>query len=172
MKILLLVIYLLATGFIFAQAPYKSVTKSGITLRYRVTADRKNLDCQVMAHTTGWVAVCFRPTVAMKDGNFIMGYVKGDTTIVSDEFGIGLFEHATDVSQGGKDNIISYTGSESDGITQLNFIIPLNSGDKYDREMKIGKTYRVCLGSSPNGADNLNTKHKTAKIAHIKLVSP
>jgi hypothetical protein len=60
---------------------------------------------------------------------------------------------------GGTNDIISSSSSETAGVTQLNFFIPLNSGDSFDRVLNIGQTYTVSLGRGQNGTDNFTGPH-------------
>lgn len=152
--------------------PYFSVTAAGVTLNYRVTPDQLNLDCQLIANTTGWVAVGFAPVQAMQGANFIIGYHQNGNTFIRDDWGNSTTSHVSDTSLGGTNNIISSSSSETGGVTQLNFVIPLNSGDSFDRVLAVGQTYPVILGRGPNGSDNFTTYHAAVGSAQITLQQP
>lgn len=134
----------------------------GMTLQWKV--NETNVEIKLSAPTRGWVAVGFDPSSMMKDANFIIGYVQGQDAFISDHFGNGSFSHASDSELGGSDDLVDKHGTESAGSTQISFIMPLNSGDSYDRVLEPGQTYKVILAYGPDGADDFTTKH-AAKIA-------
>ena len=49
--------------------------------------DEENLNIQVTAQTTGWVAVGFDPSSKIKDANILIGYVAADGAFLRDDFG-------------------------------------------------------------------------------------
>jgi len=152
--------------------PYETVTIAGVTLNYRVTPDLNNLDCQMLGSTTGWVGVGFVPGQGMQSANFIIGYDTNGTTHIRDDWGVSPSSHASDTSLGGSSNIISSSSSEAMGTTQINFIIPLNSGDSFDRVLAIGQTYNIILGRGQAGTDNFTGTHAEVGSAQITLVQP
>ncbi len=166
---------LFSIGFALANGvkdpPYSTVTAAGVTLNYLVTADMQNLDCQLIASTTGWIAVGFAPSTGMQSANFIIGYHSGGS-FIRDDWGTSPSSHASDTSLGGTDNIISVSSSEEAGVTQLNFIIPLNSGDNFDRALVIGQTYDVLLARGFGGADNYTSGHAARGSAQITIPQP
>jgi hypothetical protein len=176
MKTLLTVILLASLSFLLAggakDTPYSTVTAAGVTLNYRVTDDMQHLDCQLSATTTGWVAVGFAPTSGMANANFIIGYHSGGNTFIRDDWGTSASSHASDVSLGGTNNIVTSSSTETGGVTQLNFTIPLNSGDSFDRILAIGQTYNIILGRGINGGDSFTASHSSVGSASITLTMP
>ena len=84
----------------------------------------------------------------MRGANFLFGYVHGGKAYVADMYGaepFGAGSHPPDTDLGGSDDIIEYGGQESDGLTVLEFMIPLDSGDPYDQALFIGESYDVIL---------------------------
>jgi hypothetical protein len=171
-KIMIIILISITSLLLIAETPYQTVSTSGITLNYRVTQDSQNLDCQLSASTTGWVAVGFNPTETMQNGNIIIGYDQAGTTMIRDDWGTSQTTHAADTSLGGTDDIISFSSSENGGTTTLNFIIPLNSGDSKDRPLVIGQSYPIILARGANGADNYTGMHAGAGFANITIVEP
>ena len=134
----------ITSGFSESSDEYsETTTKIGITLRWKVV--ETNLDVIVSAPTTGWIAVGFDPTNKMKDANVIIGYVKDDEVFLRDDYAHTPTGHKADDKQGGEDNILLKEGKESEGVTEINFVIPLDSKDKYDRTLVSGKKYKVIL---------------------------
>jgi len=107
---------------------------------------------------TGWVAVGFDPVFVMNGANFIMGYVSGNETVVSDEFGTTVSSHAADTTIGGTFDVTEYAGIEAGGETTIEFRMPLDSGDARDKPLSPGGTYRV-LVSYNSSMDDFQAKH-------------
>lgn len=109
--------------------------------------DGINIYVGLVSKGTGWVSIGFGPENAGMDGsNIIIGSVddvSGSLTI-SDELGVG-FEHFADSAQGGINDILDQMGSQNNGQTILEFIIPLNSGDVFDHAFEIGGVYSFIL---------------------------
>lgn len=152
--------------------PYATVSSAGVTFNYRLTADQQSLDCQLIGNTTGWVGIGFVPAQGMQSANFIIGYDTGGTVHIRDDWGTSPSAHASDTSLGGTSNVSLFSSSESAGITQLNFTIPLNSGDAFDRVMVIGQTYNIILGRGQNSADNYTGPHAEVGSAQITIPQP
>lgn len=182
-RILIMVIaFGLAAGFAFANgdgeeaaagdgpavlAGYQSVTVEGLNVQWQV--DGANLNVQLTAKTTGWVAVGFDPSNKMKDANIIFGYVKDGVASLRDDFGVAQVRHGSDAELGGTDNLSNGKGSEVDGVTQVSFTIPLDSGDKYDKKLVAGNEYKIIIAYGPDGADDFGTYHATRSSTNIKL---
>jgi hypothetical protein len=144
-----------------------SISAESVTLKWKV--DGNELDVIVRAETTGWVSVGFDPTSKMKDANIIIGYVKDGSVFLRDDFGVAPVAHRADTSAGGKDDVSDKSGSEANGITELRFTIPLDSGDVRDRKLVEGRQYSVILAYGPPNADDYGRKHPTRTTVKIKL---
>lgn len=156
------------TGYITVSEniAYKDTTVSGMTLKWRVIG--AGLEVILSAPTTGWVSAGFNPSLPNhKDANIIIGYVKDATAHIQDNFGTGAFVHASDVSLGGTDDVSEASGREQGGTTEIHFVIPLDSGDAYDRVLLVGEKYPVILAYGPNGADDYSSQHVRAGFAEI-----
>lgn len=120
----------------------------------------------VVGAAAGWVAVGIGPAGTVMDGsNIIIGYVASGTAYLSDQFGVG-FDHKSDVSLGGTDNLLAQAGTESGGTTTIEFRIPLDSGDAYDVRLQAGTTYSMILAYQAT-ADDFVTMHTAAGIATV-----
>ena len=64
---------------------YKSAVRGDMRFEWKI--DGANLHVRLSAKTTGWVAVGFDSTSAMKDANLIIGYVKDGRAVLRDDFG-------------------------------------------------------------------------------------
>ncbi len=146
---------------------FRSVSSGGMELSWRVAADA--LEVKVSAPTTGWVAVGFDPSRMMKDANILIGYVDGSSIVVTDQFGVATTSHRLDEAIGGRTDVTVIGGSESDGVTELHFSIPLDSGDERDRVLTPGSEYTVILAHGENDADDVESYHKARAALTITL---
>ncbi|HUV86918.1 MAG TPA: DOMON domain-containing protein [bacterium] len=144
-----------------------SITIDRITFTWK--PEGKNLNATVKAPTTGWVAVGFDPAIAMKDANLIIGYVKDGQAFIRDDYGSTLVNHKADVNGGGQDNVTNKRGKEEDGVTEIGFTIPLDSGDERDRKLVVGRTYKVLFAYGPDGADNFKSQHHVRTWTRLKI---
>lgn len=147
---------------------YSEITKLNMTLQWRVVEE--NLEVIVNAPTTGWIAIGFDPSNKMKDANILIGYVKNGEVFLRDDFGHTPTGHKSDEKLKGEDNILAKEGTEREGITELMFTIPLDSGDKYDKKLEPGKTYKVILAYGGNGKDTFTVYHSRNRTSvEIKI---
>ncbi|MBD3285580.1 PKD domain-containing protein [candidate division WOR-3 bacterium] len=152
---------------VVTDAPYSEEVVGDFTFKWRTRGEV--IDVILSAPTTGWVAVGFDPTTAMKDANYIIGYVDGEKVTIIDEFGDGNFSHTPDTDLEGADDVANADGSEADGSTTISFTIPLDSGDDNDKVLAVGQTYKVIFAYGPDGADDFTTKHASRASADIEL---
>ena len=136
---------------------FESVESIGMTLAWRVVGD--SLEVELTGPTTGWIAVGFKPTRAMRDANILIGYVDGSETVMTDQFGVTMTSHRPDDQLGGDSHAEVVSGSESGGATTITFRIPLDSGDEYDQPLTAGETVRVILAYGPDGSDDVTSYH-------------
>ena len=119
----------------------------------------ENVVLRFSAPTSGWVAVGFNPSRFMKDANIIIGYVENGEAFVSDQFGTSAISHKPDRDLGGNNDILSATGSESAGVTTIEAVIPLDSGDQYDQPLATGDSVTMIFAYGRDGSDNFESKH-------------
>jgi hypothetical protein len=126
----------------------------------------ENMTVAFTSPGTGWLSIGFgRPGVVMDGDNILMGYVAGGTTVLTDQFGLGL-DHSVDEAIGGRDNILAAAGSESGGRTTLEVRFGLDTGDPYDFRMLPGRTYGLMFAYEET-ADDLTTMHTAASLALV-----
>ena len=101
-----------------------------MTFSWKIDGD--TLAAKISAKTKGWVGIGFNPSEKMKGADFILGYVKKGKAKIIDEYGVDKSKHSSDKKLGGAVDTILVAGTEEDGITTLEFTIPLKSADKYD----------------------------------------
>ena len=144
---------------------WKSVDVDHFHMEWMV--DGPNLNVRVSAPVEGWLAVGFDPTNMMKDANILIGYVENGEVVIEDHYGRSQISHKADVDKDGSSDISGISGRESGGTTELEFTIPLDSGDFRDRPLSEGGAYTVIFASS--NKDSINRKHKDRASATIVL---
>nr|WP_297497368.1 DOMON domain-containing protein [Thermococcus sp.] len=131
--------------------------------------DDEYLYMALKGKTTGWVAIGFEPSTAMKDADMIIGWVKDGKATVVDAYSTGLYgPHLPDQKLGGSNDILEYAGKEENGYTLIEFKRKLNTGDKYDKAFKPGQEIKFIFAMAD--ADDFTAKHNVAKgSGRIKL---
>ena len=152
---------------------YAETASSGITLKWKVEGNLLHL--KVSAETTGWVAVGFDPVNRMEGANIIIGYVEDGAAYIRDDYAYTIVSHDSDESQGGTDDVTNPAGTESGGVTEISFTIPLDSGDAYDKPLVPGNAYNVILARGPDASDtddsgdNFTKYHQSRTMVQITL---
>jgi hypothetical protein len=132
--------------------------------------DEDALCAAIVSETSGWVAVGLDPETRMQGANFVLGYVADGATVIQDMFGnrpAGPDSHPADEQLGGTDDILAFGGSEQDGLTTIEFCIPLDSGDEYDKPLVSGTSYPIILAFG--AGDDPNSYHSARGYAEISL---
>ena len=138
-------------------------------VRLSLETDGTVLIVSVSAPTTGWVAVGFDPSAAMKDANIVIGYVADGQVFLRDDWGSGHTSHEPDTEMGGEDDITAASGEEAGGVTSITFTIPLDSGSPGDKALVPGTTYDVLVAYGPDSADDFEGFHSWAEIIEIEF---
>jgi len=109
--------------------------------------DGEFLYMAMLAPTSGWVAVGLDPTNRMQGANFILGALVDGEAKIWDAFGMAPVgpNHPEDTELGGTMDVIAFEVVEKNGQTLVEFQIPLDSGDQYDKPLKPGETYPVIM---------------------------
>ncbi len=143
---------------------FYTISSGDFLLKYKAVSSN-TLHCKLSTACSGWVAVGFDNSSRMKDANFIIGYVSNNNTFIRDDFGVSSVSHEADTALGGNSNVTLIAGSESANRTNLEFSIPLNSGDAYDRPMGMGSTYNIIFACSDTDEfDAMHDRYATGSI--------
>ncbi|MBM3187114.1 MAG: hypothetical protein FJZ90_00140 [Chloroflexi bacterium] len=140
-----------ADGVISEGEYTQSIKAAGVTFYW--TTDGEFLYGALSGQTKGWLSVGFDPDRGMQGANYVYGYVKDGAATVLDMFGTkpsGPDSHPPDTNLGGTNDIVASGGLEADGSTTIEFQIPLDSGDAYDKPLAVGESYVVLLAWGPN----------------------
>lgn len=142
------------------------VTAKKISFAWKVNGDK--LEVKLAAETAGWVGVGFNPTEAMKDANYILGYVKDGKVTLTDDFGDTALSHKADDKLGGTEDVSLVGGSEEGGKTTIEFTIPVSSSDANDGKIDVNGDNVVLLAYGPD-RDSFKTKHKFRTALKVNL---
>ena len=149
------------------EVPFATTEAIGMTLAWRVAGE--DLEIELTGPTTGWIAVGFNPSRAMKDANILIGYVDGADVVMTDQFGTTMISHRRDDELGGTSDATVVSGSEAGGETRIRVTIPLDSARGDDRPLGAGETVRAILAYGPDGADDTQTYHENRAGLDIEL---
>lgn len=139
-----------------------------ITFSWKV--DGKMLAVKLSAKTEGWVGIGFNPSQKMKEANYVLGYVKKGKAKIIDDYGDKENAHKSDKKLGGTVDALLVAGTEEDGVTTIEFKLPLRSEDKYDSNLNIdGET--IVLLAFGGGRDSFKSKHKYRVTYKVNLGS-
>ncbi len=166
-RALVLTVVLALAGAAAAQE-WQEINVDDFTLRW-ATQTGDSLAVELTGPTTGWVAVGFDPEQMMQGANLIIGYVESGTPSLRDDYGVAPTSHAPDTALGGTDDVTINGGDQTGGETTIEFSIPLDSGDSYDKPLSPGNTYPVILARGPDGADDFTTYHEFVTAAEIEI---
>lgn len=146
--------------------PNHTIEVEKMTLQWTIKGDAVHI--KLSGKTTGWIGIGFNPSREMKDANLILGYVKNDKVKVTDHFGTTTRQHAKDTKLGGKQDISEISGKEANGITEISFLMPLNSGDEKDTPLSADKEAIILLAYGA-GRDSFRTKHQFKAVLKVDL---
>jgi hypothetical protein len=132
------------------------------------TNDANVLRIGLFSPGAGYVAIGLDPDRRMQGANFIIGTVRNGRADIRDDYGIASLTHGSDIDNGGTNDILAFAGRELSGQTTLEFIIPLDSGDRFDKPLEPGGTYNV-LVAFHNTSDSFSSRHSQRGSGVIRL---
>ncbi len=117
---------------------------------------------------TGYVAIGFDPDHRMRGANFIIAAVEDGRLMIRDDYGDGSVRHTADTLLGGTNDIIEAAGSERDGWTTVEFVIPLTTRDEYDKTLVPGETYNILIAYHVT-SDSFAVRHSRRGSGTMRL---
>jgi hypothetical protein len=119
---------------------------------------------------TGWVAFAFDADGLMPDHDSYIGWIDSAGNVnLTDRYASSRDDPITDVTLGGNNDIIKYTGAvvQVDGATwlQFNFTRKLDTGDKYDLVLAPGRPGYLLWAIGPNNGVNYATGKLTTHMS-------
>lgn len=139
-----------------------------ISFAWKVASE--TMAVRLTAETEGWVGIGFNPEKGMQGANFILGYVKDGEVKLDDHFGYDANAHKSDTKLEGTSDVTLVSGTETGGMTTIEFIIPLESGDKNDTKIDVNGDTTVLLAYG-TGRDSFLTKHRYRTALQVNLSS-
>jgi len=128
--------------------------------------DEVSLWVGLVSPGVGWVAIAFEPeSYAHYGANIIIGYVENGQLFIGDHFGAEMTSHELDETLGGTNDILESAGTESEGKTTIEFKIPLNSGDQFDKVLEPNKSYNVFVAYHATANDFISEHTGRGKLA-------
>lgn len=125
---------------------------------------------EMKGKTTGWVAVGFGQTKAMKNAEMILGYIKDNKPYLSHEFGTGSYSHEliANLSKTSNDNSIKLLETkEQNDWTYFKFLRFINVSGEQLKSFQSGDIINFMYALSPK--KNPEKKHKERGYLQIKL---
>jgi hypothetical protein len=116
----------------------------------------------------GYLAIGFDPDDRMRGANIIIGAVTADGLVIRDDYANGPVQHNADTVLGGTSDIVAAAGTEQNGKTYLEFVIPLDSGDSFDKRLVPGETYDILIAFHETN-DDFNTWHSRRGTGSLRL---
>lgn len=87
---------------------------------------------------------------------------------VRDDFGNSNFSHSPDEELGGTNDIKEFVGSLTDEGIVFEIVIPLDSGDDFDKPLIPRNKYRIILAVNSRNTD-FDAKHTRRSSAEITI---
>jgi len=126
--------------------------------------DATNLYVGLVSPGTGWAGVGFSNRSGKPGTNIILGAVANGTVTIQDNYGVTKELHLPDKTS----SLLAIGGSETNGETTLEFVIPLASGDSQDVTLVPGQTVAVILAYQAT-QDSFTALHTTYSQLQITL---
>ncbi|MDI3475386.1 MAG: hypothetical protein PWQ79_1397 [Thermococcaceae archaeon] len=124
--------------------------------------DDEYLYMALKGETTGWIAIGFEPSRAMKDADMVFGWVENGEVKIVDAYSTGTYgPHPPDENLGGSSDILEYAGKEENGVTIIEFKRKLDTGDQYDKAFSPGQKVKFIFAMADS--DDFTAKHNVAK---------
>jgi len=148
----------------------RQIQESTTNISIYLYNDEEYLYTGLVSPGLGWIAIAFERNGTFHRGaDIIFAYVKNGQLSIYDQYGVGSEIHKSDEDLGGTYDILESAGTESGGMTTVEFRIPLNSGDPFDKVLVPNMNYAVLVAYQAT-ADDLITLHTRAGYATIDIV--
>ena len=133
-------------------------------LAYTVTNDGV-ISVGIKDKTAGWVAIAIGSPHGHSD--IWIGYVSaGQVTFLDSHDASESGAHPLDTGNGGTNDLTNITGSETSGVTTIEFKRKLDTGDKYDIPLVTGSNV-ITWAIGPS--DDINTEHSVVGLATFEI---
>ncbi len=154
-------------GVVYASEYRNNLYDAGTGMSLFWQNDGTNLYIGLISPGTGWLGVGFSHRTGKPGSNIIVGAVADGTVTIQDNYGVTKQLHLPDKTS----SILAFGGSEENGQTTLEFVIPLASGDSQDTTLAPGQTVQVILAYQA-AWDSFATEHTCCSMTQIVLDPP
>ncbi|MCG8567908.1 MAG: DOMON domain-containing protein [Desulfobacterales bacterium] len=166
--VLSLVFIFLLSGLCFAGKYAHTLKMKNMDVFWTLKEDK--IHFKLSAKTTGWVAIGIDPETVMQGGHIIIGAVKKGKVKIQDHYANKKRGHKKDEKLGGKSHVKNPKGSEKNGTTVIRFTLPLDSGEKWDKPIKVNAPTRVMFAYG-TGRDSFSTGHKFRAVYDVNFTT-
>lgn len=128
------------------EGEWKSVEQRGMEVRWRFLENQ--IELEMVAPTTGWVAIGFNHRSGLTGTNLIMGSVVGDETILSDQYVALPGDHRPISEIGGESWLQVEEAEETASRTRIRFFLPHNQSDKWHPALAPGQKIYLLMAFS------------------------
>ena len=151
-------------GLIYANEYRNSLYNPATGMSLFWQNDATNLYVGLVSPGTGWAGVGFSNRSGKPGTNIILGAVANGTVTIQDNYGVTKELHLPDKTS----SLLAIGGSETNGETTLEFVIPLASGDSQDVTLVPGQTVAVILAYQAT-KDSFTAEHTRYSQLQITL---
>ena len=116
------------------------------------------------AEVSGYVAIGFAPERRMEGANIIIAALADGELMIEDHFGTSQTGHREDAVS----DIVDAAGTESDGMTIVEFSYPLMTGNADDKPIEPGSEVAIILAVH-RSSDSLSARHTARSTNSILL---
>lgn len=141
---------------------------AGDNFRISWTNTDDTISIGIKGKTTGWIAIALSPTLSKGGADLIIGAVTGGQVILIDSYSPGYSGgHPRDASSGGTDDLYDIRGSESGGVTTIEFKRKINTLDSRDVAFQHGSNpFLFAMGPD----DTMASEHSLVGAGEITIV--
>lgn len=122
----------------------QSIEREGMTLNWQCIDDA-TVQLELIAPTTGWIAIGINETPGLVKSNLIMAHVNNGECILSDRFVVGFGDHRPVQHLGGKEHARLVKCEETETITSITFILDAKPKDRYHYHITAGEKRYISL---------------------------
>jgi len=124
----------------------KNIAKNGMNVSWHFENER--IIFELEAPTDGWLTIGFNTSSEMKGSYLLMGRMVNGQAELVEHFTISSGNYKSIESLGGPVTVRDIEGIESENNTVVKFSVPIKPAGKYQRELSIGKEYRMTMAFS------------------------
>jgi hypothetical protein len=124
----------------------------------------------LQAKTSGMIAIGMDPTERMQDADMVIAYREGSEFSVHDAYSFGeVGPHPDDTNEGGTFDLNEYMVTEVGGVTTIEFVRLLDTGDELDNV--IPEKGKVKFIWATSDSDDFNVYHARRGTAIIDMAT-